>query len=273
MDIVQKVLLTLLVGLFVTLLIFFVQTGQFSSSSSRSPYYKPSFLILGSNNAGKTALYHRLIDESEEREKKLTPTVSSIEMSATDINLPFANRTISKKFQLIDFPGHVKYSQLLNKLIVEDITLTKVRGVIYVIDSSSRSAGDLELSSQFLFNLLSITEKLQNGVDFLFAVNKSEAFDSIPVHRIRQLLEDEINKLVQNELNSVDKNSGIDKADDGEFNIGHETLREFWLSVVGSSKGKFTFDKLEGNMDFVAGSALTGKIDGWENWLDEKVVN
>lgn len=273
MDIVQTVLLTFLVGLLLTLFIFLVQSGQFAASSSKSPFYKPSFLILGANNAGKTALYHRFIDESEGREKKLTPTVSSIELSATEINLPFANQSISKKFQLIDFPGHVKYSQLLNKLIVEDVTLPKIRGVIYVIDSSSRSSGDLELSSQFLFNLLSVTEKMHNGIDFLFAVNKSEAFDSIPIHRVRQLLEEEINKLVQNELNSVDKNSGIDKADDGEFNIGHETLREFWLSVVGSSKGKFTFDKLEGNMDFIAGSAMTGSVSGWENWLDEKVVN
>lgn len=287
MDLVQQILLTALAGLVIVLVLFFVQSGGISRTftSSSSPYFKPTFLILGANNAGKTSLFYRFVDDSvpEGKKRPVTPTVSSIEPNITEIELPFSNNSISRVYQLVDYPGHLKYFQLFYKLLLEDITLQKVKGIVYVIDSSSQwfnNSENIEVISKYLFNLFLVTERLQNGVDFLFAVNKNDLFDSVPVHKVKSVLEAEINKLIQNELNTVDKQSGIDKSeDDAESDeqysstIGHESLREFWLSVIGRPENKFTFDQLEGNTDFVAGSVLKNKVETWENWFDEKVVN
>ncbi|ODV80269.1 P-loop containing nucleoside triphosphate hydrolase protein [Suhomyces tanzawaensis NRRL Y-17324] len=278
MDFVQKLLLTVIAALVIALASFALQSGQIKvSNKNASPHHKPSFVILGNNGSGKTGLYYRLIEDSQgENNTPITNTVSSIEPNFTEISLPFSSDSISKKYQLVDYPGHLKYHQLLNKLLLEDITLGKISGIAYVIDSSSAQFNaNVELISKFLFNLFSVTERKTNGIDVLFVVNKTDLFDSTPVHRIRTILETEINKLIQNELSTVDKNSGIDKDDDEEEQgiVGHETLREFWLGVLSSANSKFTFDKLEGSMDFIGGSVLKNKVEGWENWIDEKVVN
>ncbi|CAK9437434.1 uncharacterized protein LODBEIA_P18120 [Lodderomyces beijingensis] len=303
MDKVLIILLSLLIGFTIILVQFFLQSGGLKSIkiSSNSPHYKPTFLICGPNNAGKTALFFKLTEgesQAGELPTGTTTTVSSIEPNFGTVVLPIATPQIGKKFQLVDYPGHLKYWNLFRKLIKQDITLSQILGVVVVLDSSSahwaKDSVQIEKLSKFLYNLLAITERKQNGIDFLFAVNKSDLFDSLPVHRIRSILESEINKLIKNEINSSAKTSGIDALgdggddgdDDGEGNgagdgagggggVSRESLREFWLGVIGSSDedAVFTFDKLEGNMDFASGSVTKNKIGPWEGWFDEKVVN
>ncbi|KAI3402331.1 hypothetical protein KGF56_004901 [Candida oxycetoniae] len=287
MDKILLILLSLLVGFIILLIQFFFQSGGLKAIklANTSPYYRPTFLICGPNNAGKTALFYKLISNGE-----VVTTVSSIEPNFADISLPIASPQVGKKYQLIDYPGHLKYWNLFEKLILQDITLPQIKGVCVVLDSSSpnwsKDSLQVEKISKFLFNLLAITERKQNGVDYLFAVNKSDLFDSLPVHKIRSILEVEINRLIENEISSTEKTSGIDISNDdenegdnmsgmGSGSVSHrENLREFWLGVIGSAKdATFTFDKLEGNMDFLNGSVLKDKIEKWEDWLDEKVVN
>ncbi|KAG7660996.1 uncharacterized protein J8A68_005516 [[Candida] subhashii] len=286
MDYIQIALISILLGFGIILVIFFFQSGGIKTikPSSRSPYYKPTFLILGSNNSGKTSFYFKLLSHNDgNTTKENISTVSSIEPNISEVSLPIANPQIGKKFQLIDYPGHLKYQQLFEKLLLEDITIQNIKGIVYMIDSSSVNFNDqdsVELIVKFLYHLIAITEKKHNGIDFLFAINKIDLFDSLPIHKIKSILETEIDKLIHHEISNVDKTSGIDKAGgiEDDENDDHErdvdgNLREFWLSVIGSPSGKFTFDKLEGNMDFFGGSVLKGKIEPWENWLDEKVVN
>ena len=330
MDKVLIILLSILIGFIILLVQFFLQSGGLKTIkiSNKSPYYKPSFIICGANNSGKTALFYRLInnsnttqddDDEKKSEKKITTTVSSIEPNFGEIKLPIATPSIGKSFQLVDYPGHLKYWNLFTKLIKNDITLSNIKGIIVVIDSSSTNwaaksnsssgsksstastasvSGEVEKITKFLYNLLAITERKHNGIDFLFAINKGDLFDSLPIHKIQSILELEIDKLIHNEINNVDKTSGIDLVDEvdesaessGNRNDGggsgggggsgsggdagyRENLREFWLSIIGSEQGHFTFDKLEGNMDFMSGSVLKNKIDKWECWFDEKVVN
>ena len=274
MDLVQKVLITLLVVLIATLILFYVQTNGIAiKSSGDSSHRQPSFLILGTNGAGKTAFYNRLM--SQDNQPKFEQTVSSIEPTFGHINLPLAKHSIAKTYQIIDYPGHLKYTQLLNKLILEDITLQKIKGIVYVIDSSAAATNGPRLLevAHGLFLLLSQTEKLNNGIDILFAVNKQDLFDSRPVFKVKELLQQEVDKLVKNELMQKSlaghEASGIDEEDD---DTNRESLKEFWSSVVGRN-GRFLFDMLEGNMDFIGGSVLKNKTEDWENWCDEKVMN
>ncbi|KAK6894791.1 Signal recognition particle receptor subunit beta [Candida tropicalis] len=280
MDSVLIALLTILAGFLIILLIFFIQTGGLNSISpvsKKSKFYHPTFLILGSNNSGKTSLFNKL-----QHNEQIKNTVSSIEPNVSMINLPISNPSIGKKFQIIDYPGHLKLSKIFERLIINEITLKNLKGIIYMIDSSSININDdinFEKIVKFLYNLFSITERIPNGVDFLIAINKTDLFDSIPVHKIKNKLEFEINKLIRHEIDNVGKTSGIDDTgkddDDDDVSNGgnsdkNESLRAFWMGVVGN--GDFTFDKLEGNVDFFGGST-TKNISQWENWLDEKVVN
>lgn len=268
MDQIQLILATVLLGLVVLVVVWYVilMTGRKALVS------RPTYLILGITNLGKTLLFARwndvASDNAGERWEEPIVTVSLMEANYGQIRLPFSKPSIQKLFQLIDYPGHLKYFDLLQKLILNEITLQRVKGVVFVVDSSQFKDSSHTVA-KYLFNLLSVTERLHNGVDFLFAVNKTDLFDSTPVVRVRQMLEDDINSLIQNELTAIDKNN----LDDNDDPVGTETLREFWLSVVGSKAGKFTFDKLEGNMDFVPGLVVKGKLEMWENWLDERVVN
>ena len=304
MDAVLISLLTILLGFVLILIIFFIQTGGLKSlvsttTSKKSSLYHPTFLILGANNSGKTSFFYKLLqlsndDEIDDKANTTTvaATVSSLEPNVTKINLPISNPSIGKPFQLIDYPGHLKLQKVFERLIIDEITLKNLKGVVYMIDSSSVNINDdtnLESIVKFLYNLFSITERIPNGVDFLIAINKTDLFDSVPVHKIKTKLELEINKLIRHEIENVEKTSGIDDNDNDNGNqnsnggggnssngdnsdgINGESLRAFWMSVVGY--GNFTFDKLEGNVDFVGGSVLKNKISQWENWFDEKVVN
>lgn len=274
MDSVQKILAALVAGLLIIAAIFYFQGPGSPTRKQHSKYYKPTFLVVGANGAGKTALYYSLLT------KQTVSTVSSLEPNVTSISVPFSNPNIQSQYQLIDYPGHLKYSELLRKLIVEDITVGKLKGVVYVIDSSSQSLaqeGRITAMAKELFNLLSLTEKIPNGVDFLFAINKQDLFDSRPLFKVKQMLEDELAQVISDELNAkglTRGGSGIDNDDDDDDTDNfkkEETTREFWQSVVGSRK--FKFELLEGNMEFIGGSVLKNKTSAWENWFDEKAVN
>jgi len=273
MDKIQTILAALVVGLLVIATVFYFLGSGASARKLASKYYKPTFLVVGANGAGKTSFFYSLLA------KQTVLTVSSLELNVTSISLPFANPSILAQYQFIDYPGHLKYSQLLRKLIVDDITVPKLKGVVYVVDSSSQSLtqeGKITAMAKELFSLLSLTEKIPNGVDFLFAINKQDLFDSRPVFKVKQMLEEELARLISDELNSkglTRGGSGIDNDDEDDsdsFNK-EETTREFWRSVVGS--GKFRFEMLEGNMEFIGGSVLKNKVSNWENWFDEKAVN
>lgn len=266
MDHVQTILLATLVGLLVILAVFYVQ-GSARTAAATSPLHRPTFLVVGAVGAGKTALFHRLTTGAA----RLAPTVLSLEPSVLHVAVPFSNAAIQKTYQIIDYPGHLKYRQLLRKLVEEDIGVAQLKGVVYVVDSLSAALLREErvaAMAQELFTLLSVTEKTPNGVDFLFAVNKQDLFDLRPVHKVKLALEQELAKLVAAEVaaKGAALASGID-ADDVRTD---ESTRDFWRAAVGLRA--FRFELLEGNMDFVGG-LVAKNISGWENWFDERAVN
>ncbi|CAH6719558.1 signal recognition particle receptor subunit beta [[Candida] jaroonii] len=234
MDSIQIILITLILGLVSVVGIYYIQNFELKSTK------KPTFLIIGNNYSGKTTWFMKL-------QGKKKPTISSIEANYGEIRLPLSQDSIAKPFQIVDYPGYLKYDNLFKNLI-EDINL---KGVCFVIDSELNNFNkNLNLIAIKLFKILTITETYPNGKDFLFMVNKSDLFNSLPVNKIRTLLEAEMNKVIESEL----------KNNEDELSFWHDLL-------------PFKFEKLNGNMDFKSGSVLKGKTQDWENWLDEIVVN
>ncbi|KAG7194735.1 uncharacterized protein KQ657_004414 [Scheffersomyces spartinae] len=298
MDSVQLVFVAVFIGLISAVGVLFFQQRRIShSSGSKSPFNKPSFLILGLSNSGKTALYYKIVQAScsndefaeekvKESRSEIVSTVSSIEPNITTLRFPIAHDKINIPYQVIDYPGHLKLTSLLNKLMIEQITLKKIRGIMYVIDLSSlvlNNEETVQLMARQLFQLLSKTERLPTGIDFCFAVNKQDLFDAKPVFKVRELLETELNKIIHSELEAKTQNaSGItnnvegnddNDDEDGNGSGNSESVRDLWVSILGRPENTFRFDMLEGNMDFLGGSVLKNKVDAWENWFDEKLVN
>lgn len=73
-------------------------------------------ILMGSSHAGKTALFHTLVNG------KFTPTVTSQQANEADFTSP--------NYRLIDLPGHEK----LRTMALDHLPLAD--GIIFVIDSN-----------------------------------------------------------------------------------------------------------------------------------------
>lgn len=244
MDKIQLILLSILAGLIIIVVVYYLQNFEVKTGKTST------FIIIGHNNSGKTSLYLRLTKPEqaiEAQKQKKSATVSSLEVNKGSIQLPISNESIQKNYELIDYPGYVKYDNLFNNLL----STINLKGVMFMVDSDMMSfQKNLNLTARKLFKILTVTETLPIGKDYLVMVNKVDLFNSLPVNKIKTLLQQEVNQIIEFEL----------KNNEDELSFWHEYL-------------PFSFDKLKGNVDFKTGSVMKNNISEWENWLDEKVVN
>lgn len=235
MNKIPLIILTLVVGLISVVVLYYIQ--HFEAKSIK----KPTFLIIGHNFSGKTSLFYKLTSQT------VTPTVSSINVNHGEISLPWAQPHHSKPYQLIDYPGYLKY-EFLFKNLVDDINL---KAVMIMIDSDLNSVNKhLNLIAIKLLRVLEITETYPNPIDYLFMVNKVDLFNSLPPNKVRTLLEKEMTKVIETKLNN----------NEDDFLFSHDIL-------------PFTFDKLQGDVKFKPGSVVKNKIQEWQDWMDELVLD
>lgn len=179
---------------------------------------------------------------------------------AADYMLPSAAKSF--KFKLMDFPGHIKLRYQLFETLKES---SSIKGLIFVVDSTV-DPQKLTETAEFLYEILTITERNPEGVDILIACNKCESFTARPPAKIRDALEKEIGKIVERKMKSLssvktqlDANADEKDADDDALELN-------------SSHG-FKFDALDGNIVAMEGSVSKQKIDKWDCWIDERAVN
>ncbi|ODV60852.1 Signal recognition particle receptor subunit beta [Ascoidea rubescens DSM 1968] len=299
------ILITILVGL-VLLGLFLIFQKSYSSTpahlltnTSIKKNHIPTFLIIGPSNSGKTTLFHYLSkkssvleanangkdsdsDNEANNDKKVNnylPADGTVTSTTFNINNQFKlplSSSFKKNHILIDIPGNIQISNNLVPTFLKNYL--NIKGIIYLIDSNA-SDESLISQSNFLFNLLLKTESYSpNGIDILIGLNKSEIFGSKPIFKVKNLLINQFDLLKRNYFqnrSSTIKNIDTDQMNQPNSNSidndnSGDNDNDFQFA---NSSTSFSFDQLEGNVDFFTGSLYKNDIDRWENWLDERAVN
>lgn len=226
-----------------------------------------SFIICGIQGSGKTNLFHLL---TKGELPKLT--VTSFEPSTGELKLDdeYKSKKTFQDVDIIDFPANEKLKNLYLLPYFKE-KIHELRGIIYMIDSSSFDAATCHKVAKDILEILNITEGRPNGVDMLIFSNKNDLFTSMKSSKIKELLEVEIGKI--HELNS----RGISKVNNsalkgtGEVNDDEDGNEDNLDLAV--KNGKFQFQLLESNIDFGEGNIFKNKWDKVTDWLFEKIVN
>lgn len=145
--------------------------------------------------------------------------------------------------------------------------LADIKGIIYLIDSSTFDAKACHDVAEDLLEILNVSESRPNGIDMLVFCNKNDLFTSKKSTKIKEMLETEIGKIhdiKQRGLSKVDKSlsKGTISSEDMEDNLD--------LAI---QNGRFQFQLLESNVDFSQGNIFKDKWSTINDWLYEKIVN
>ncbi|CCC70722.1 hypothetical protein NCAS_0F02380 [Naumovozyma castellii] len=218
---------------------------------------KPVFVLAGPSNAGKTALFNMLVGD------EMRNTVMSQEVSKVE--------NVDDEFNLFDFPGHFK---LRYKLFDQLKNLKKVSGVVFVVDSTV-DPKELTKTAEFLLDVILVTEsRKEDEIDILIACNKSELFSSRPPLKIKEALEREIDKIIVRKKKSLSdvkgKASSNDDDDEEMMNDNDNGASLEILNELGSTKA-FKFSLLDGSVEAISGSVSKKNIDGWNQWIHERL--
>ncbi len=182
-----------------------------------------------------------------------------------------------KKFLLIDTPGHGK----LRHHALENITNPQnLRGIIFLVDAASLSAGDESLrhTSEYLHDILlllqkrttsSKTSKTPREIPVLIAANKMDLFTAVPAALIKNTLETEITKARNSKSKGLlDSGIGMDDSMDNED-------KDDWLGEMGSKDFKFgQLEEFNVSVEVAGGNVLGGdgpNVTKWWAWIGERL--
>ncbi|TVY59699.1 Signal recognition particle receptor subunit beta [Lachnellula suecica] len=208
----------------------------------------PSILLIGPSGSGKTSLLTLF-----ERGKSAAQTHTSQSPISAECHLPIGTSASSdkyrsindptalahKKFLLLDTPGHGKLRHHALSTLTNPQNL---KGLIFVVDAASLSAGDegLRQTADYLHDVLLLLQKRMESknkavkalkeIPILIAANKMDLFTALPAALVKSSLEAEITKVRTSRSKGL-LDSGIGMEEDGD--------RDEWLGEMGSTEFKF----------------------------------
>lgn len=215
----------------------------------------PSVVLVGPPSAGKTTLFHQWngseteLESESEKPGTAIKTVTSITPNETP------SFKLRPSLRLVDCPGNEK----LQQFTVQELRLGNTKAAVFVVDAAS-GPEQIKQAAPALLTVLELTNKEgEEPIPVLIAVNKIDQFSALSVNKVIALLEGELTQLRDS------KSQGLMSSTE---NDGFEDDSQFQLGVPGQP---FKFTDLEGTVGVVDGSALVGRLDKWENWLEEEI--
>lgn len=184
---------------------------------------------------------------------------------------------VHKKFLLVDTPGHGK----LRYHALDNITNPQnLKGIIFLVDAASLSAGDeaLRSTSEYLHDTLLLLQKRMTSaksskgpkeLSVLVAANKMDLFTALPAALVKSTLEAEIGK-VRNSKSKGLLDSGIGMGDAAEAED-----KDDWIGEMGSKEFKFTqMEEFNISVEVVGGSVAStdgADVDKWWSWIGRQL--
>lgn len=239
----------------------------------------PSVLLLGPDNAGKTALL-TLYERGEKPAATHTSQVSqTVELNAStdsDSKASFRNHDDTTgthtKFLLVDTPGHGK---LRNVAMGRLESTEKLRAIVFVVDAAALSEHEvLAHTASYLYDVLlhlqkkaSDKRKAKAPVPVLIAANKMDLFTALPATMVKSHLEAEFTRI------RASKSKGLLDSGVGIDDIGSEE-QDAWLGEYGSEK--FSFNQMQEfdiEVEVIPGSVMGDSpgADKWWWWIAQRV--
>ncbi|KAG5982003.1 hypothetical protein E4U55_002417 [Claviceps digitariae] len=254
----------------------------------------PTILLLGPDNAGKTALVTLLERGTKPAGTHTSQVVHAVELNATtdaSTKGSFRNHADATgtytKFLLVDTPGHGKLRNLaMGKLSRAE----KLKGVVFMVDAAAlgeresdrdggAGGGGLAATAAYLYDVLlhlqqrrrAASDKGSKGnaavVPVLVAANKMDLFTALPANLVKAQLESELSRIrASRSKGLLDSGVGVDE-------IGSEE-QDAWLGEYGSEK--FTFQQMmefDIEVEVLGGSVTTDEadVDKWWWWMSSRV--
>uniref|UniRef100_A0A060TAI6 Signal recognition particle receptor subunit beta n=1 Tax=Blastobotrys adeninivorans TaxID=409370 RepID=A0A060TAI6_BLAAD len=234
----------IILGIVLTL----VNTGAFASKTSK----KTTFLLVGPSGSGKTSLFMKWATG------KLSDTVTSTTTNTfEELKVPFdggLDETV-ETVRIVDIPGHSKLRSHVQKAL-EDYD-NAIRGIVFVIDSAA-GAQAISQAASFLYWLLQKVEKKAGGIAILVAANKGDVFNALPVTKLRDTLEKEIDAL------RSARSKGV-----GDVDLNEDDEDGSWIGL----EGQFHFKDLESEFAVMDGSVTASRTSKWDNWVQQHALN
>ncbi|KAG5916315.1 hypothetical protein E4U42_007719 [Claviceps africana] len=240
----------------------------------------PTILLLGPENAGKTALLTLLERGTRSAGTHTSQAVQSVELNATTDasskgsfrNHDDATGTYTK-FLLVDTPGHGK---LRNLAMGRLSRAEKLRGVVFMVDAAALGEPEAGLAAAagYLYDVLLHLQQRAGSkgkdrlvVPVLVAANKMDLFTALPAELVRAQLEGELGRIrASRSRGLLDSGVGVDE-------IGSEE-QDAWLGEYGSDKFGFRQMMEFGiEVDVLGGSVTTDEpdVDKWWWWMSSRV--
>ncbi|KAK4464087.1 signal recognition particle receptor beta subunit-domain-containing protein [Cladorrhinum samala] len=267
--------------------------------TSVTPYTTlPSVLLVGPSGSGKTALvtlFERGPASPDHPEPAPTHTSSSPSSTELSISpshtyktdLDSAAATSTKKFLLIDTPGHPKLrsSAVLAQLRSPEASIkvphsgekAPLRAVVFLLDASTLSSDDLlPQTASYLYDvLLSLQNRFHSrkgsrapaSVPVLIAANKMDLFTALPASLVKSSLEAELGRI------RSARSKGLLDSGVGQDDIT-EDKDDGWLGGDGSEKFKFEqMMEFDVEVEIIGGNVIGDGpgVDKWWKWLGERV--
>lgn len=248
-------------------------------SSSVTYIVPPVVLLLGPDNAGKTALQTLY-------ERGTTPAATHTSQSSQSVELNASTDSAGKKswrnhdesdgtytkFLLVDTPGHGK---LRNVAMGKLARAEKLRAVVFMVDAAALGEQDvLAPTAQYLYDVLLVLQKKasssgkdKQSVPVLIAANKMDLFTALPAGMVKSSLEAEISRI------RASRSKGLLDSGVGTDDIGSEE-HDGWLGEYGSEKFSFTqMQEFDIDIDVLPGTVMAEEpeADKWWWWIAQRI--